>query len=644
MSVPLRNRLLISFLLVAAVTGCVIAAVGMKLLDNAAAHQARDEVDQDVKMALQLQQSKQDEIRTALAFTAIRPVTVRRALVERDWQTLGESLAKVKTETGLDVLGVTDAAGRVLLRSGSGRTGDDLSTDDLIAGVLQAEKPVACTGIWNAERLQRELPEAAASVHVVAGADNAARRRSGKDGSLWLAAAAPILSDTGETLGVLYGGNLLDGECSRRKCPLVDFMRDTIFHDAEHPGIVAILRGDEAVSASLTDSSGGRIMYALGGGISSSEGNRRVSSNEGSRRHERYLAAGEWYIGASEPVRDLHGASVATIRVGVREKEYADARRKAIAFFSCITIGAMIAAMAVAFARAAAILRPLRRLSEGARQLAAGDLDHRVSIDPRDPLATLADTFNGMADSIRERDERIKEDTREMMEARRLATLGQLAAGVAHEINNPLGGIMVYSHLLLEDLPADDPHAANVRKMIREADRCKKIVKGLLDYSRQDGPQKEIADANAVLSAALNLVTQLGEFGKVTVRKNLSAQLPKVNMDVSQMEQVFANILLNAAQAMNGDGELDVSTYACNEGNRVVVSISDTGPGIAPEHLKQVFEPFFTSKQGGQGTGLGLAISHGIVKKHGGTIRAANNTTRGATFFVELPADGAKNA
>jgi len=621
----------------------MIAAVGMTLLDNAAAHRVRDEVDQDLKMALQLYHSEEDEIRTALAFTAIRPVTVRRAVVERDSHMLGESLAKVKTESDLDVLGMTDAAGRVLLRSGSDRTADDLSTDNLIAEVLQTRKSVACTCIWDAERLQRELPAAATSPHMVDGAGNAVRRGSGKEGSLWLAAAAPLLSDTGEMLGVLYGGNLLDDECRRRKRPLVDFIRDTIFQDAEHPGIVAILRGDQTISASLTDASGAGIVFASGG-VSSSEGNCRISSNEGSHRHERFIAAGESYIGASEPIRDLHGASAAAIHVGVRENEYADARRKAITFFSCITLGAMMAAMAVAFVRAAAILRPLHKLSEGARQLGAGNLDYRVGIVPHDPLAPLAETFNSMADSIRERDERIRKDAQEMMEGRRLAALGQLAAGVAHEINNPLGGITVYSHLLLEDLPSDDPHAANIRKIIREADRCKKIVKGLLDYSRQNGPQKEIADIDAVLSAALNLVTQLGEFSKVTVRKNPSAELPKVNVDVSQMEQVFANILLNAAQAMSGEGEIDVSTCACDGGNRVVIRISDTGPGIPPEHLERIFEPFFTTRHNGLGTGLGLAISHGIIENHGGTIRAANNPARGAAFFVELPADGAHNA
>jgi len=614
-SMPLRTKLLVGFLLVVAVTGCAITVVGVQFMDSAVRRRARNEVSHDLELATQLYNSRLEKLRTAIAFTAIRPVTVCRALVEGNLQVLAKALSKVKAESRLDVVSITDAGGRVVLRSCNKNTaGDHVSGDDLIAEVLKAEEPLAATHIWTREQMQREGLEPSEAAGML------------------MAAAAPVFTGTGDLAGVLYGANLLNRECDRSKHPIVDRTRDTIFRGEKAPGVVAILQGDIVVSTSLTDKEGARAM----GPLTRNDIGRAVLG-EGRRWQGRRLEGGEWYIAAFEPLRDLRGQTVGMIYVGVPERRYTLARRKTALVFAAVTFAGMVVAAAISFALAAGVMRPLRELARGVSQFSSGNLDYRIKVDSRGPLGELAETFNRMGESIKERDERIKKDAQEMMEAKRLATLGQLAAGVAHEINNPLGGITVYAHLLCEDLAAEDPRTGNVSKIINEADRCKKIVKGLLDYSRQTSIQKESADVNSVLDAAVSLVAQQEAFRKIAVKRNLAAELPPVKVDISQIEEVFTNVLLNAAEAMGGKGEISIRTFLSGGGTRLLVKISDTGPGIPHDSLEQIFEPFFTSKEAGHGTGLGLAISYGIVENHGGTILAENNPTGGATFTVELP-------
>ncbi|NQT20836.1 MAG: HAMP domain-containing protein [Planctomycetes bacterium] len=569
---PLKTRLLISFLLVVLLTGCIIAAVGVQVLRGVVSRQAQRRMGRDLESALEFYDSRLHGMRTAIACAAVPSGNVRRALAGRDLKTLGKALAELRDASGLDALGVTDATGRVVMSTGSlDEEGDDLSRDALIAKVLQEKRPLSATQAWSSGRLTKGGPsEAPATGSAVSG-----------KGVLLMVSAAPVLTDTREFAGVLYGGRLLTD-------------------------VLAPLHGNVEVS---TETSSAEDIAAPDG--------RQMP--------------------ACKPLRDSDGRIAAALCVVAPEDGYARTQRKAVLLFSGATAGCMVLALAFSFVLSGAILRPLRELTKGVSQLSSGNVDYRIKIGSRGPLSELAGTFNRMANSIKKHDEQIKKDAEKMMEAKRLATLGQLAAGVAHEINNPLGGITVYAHLLMEDLPPDDPRVEEVGKIIHQADRCKRIVKGLLDYSRQTGPHKEQADINSVVVAAANLVAQQEIFRNVTLAKKLSSGLPAVKVDVSQMEEVFTNIILNAAEIMDGEGEVEVETSLSADGNRVVVSISDTGAGIPPESLERIFDPFFSSKQSGHGTGLGLAISHGIVENHDGTITARNSAARGATFVVELP-------
>ncbi|MEJ2670591.1 MAG: PAS domain S-box protein [Deltaproteobacteria bacterium] len=220
----------------------------------------------------------------------------------------------------------------------------------------------------------------------------------------------------------------------------------------------------------------------------------------------------------------------------------------------------------------------------------------------------------------------------------KLAALGQLAAGVAHEINNPLGGILVYSYLLLEDLEPGAPERTQMEKIIREATRCKEIVQGLLEFSRHMPSKMVPLKINNILEDVISLVEDHLQFQNVRLIQKLDPHLPAVLGDKNRLEQVFINLLMNGGESMGGDGQLTVSTEAAPDGDPVLIRFQDTGPGIPEPFLSRLFDPFFSTKEVGKGVGLGLSISYGIIQKHMGRIYVERTGEEGTIFVIELPA------
>lgn len=224
------------------------------------------------------------------------------------------------------------------------------------------------------------------------------------------------------------------------------------------------------------------------------------------------------------------------------------------------------------------------------------------------------------------------------MESERLAIIGQLAANVAHELNNPLQGIVTYSNLLLEKEVCDEPSRQNIEKIATQANRCREIIRGLLDFSRQKKPIKTLTNINALLRGCVSLVENQAQFHNINIAQNLDESLPMIVVDPSQIERVFLNLIINAAEAMKGSGTLTLTTcFGLNEKN-IEIEVKDSGHGISIENMEKIFNPFFTTKEVGHGVGLGLAISFGIVKEHNGEITVESEYGRGATFTVSLPA------
>jgi two-component system NtrC family sensor kinase len=219
---------------------------------------------------------------------------------------------------------------------------------------------------------------------------------------------------------------------------------------------------------------------------------------------------------------------------------------------------------------------------------------------------------------VQEQMDKLKQAQIQLVRAARLAAVGELAAGVAHELNNPLAGVLAYAELLLRDQPPDAPSRHNLAIIVKQTLRARDIVRNLMDFARQTKPQRQPADVNQVLFQTLDLVRQLLERRGVAIEEDYALDLGLLTVDSGQMKQVFLNLITNAAQAMPQGGTLSLCTARI--GDEVVVSVSDTGQGVPPELRERIFEPFFTTKPVGEGTGLGLSISLGIVKEHGGRI------------------------
>jgi len=280
-----------------------------------------------------------------------------------------------------------------------------------------------------------------------------------------------------------------------------------------------------------------------------------------------------------------------------------------------------------------------RSLTETARCWAAGDLLRRADPARVTGLAGLADTLNQMAASLQRREETSRLREEELVgQAERMATTARLAAGVAHELNNPLGGILLYSNLLLESTPADDPRHENMARIATQATRARDIVRGLLDFARQSPAEVTAVELNQLVRDTLKLVERQTQ--AIQVRSELAAGELVVRGDPRRLQQVLVNIVLNALDAMRDGGTLTVRTGYSEKPGVCRVAISDTGCGIREEQMPHIFEPFYTTKEVGRGVGLGLAISYGIVRQHGGDIEVQSQVGAGTTFRVMLPAAG----
>ena len=269
--------------------------------------------------------------------------------------------------------------------------------------------------------------------------------------------------------------------------------------------------------------------------------------------------------------------------------------------------------------------------------MGGGDLAGRASASGLAGLGGLADALNQMAVSLRRREETSRLREAELVgQTERLATTARLAAGVAHELNNPLGGILLYGNLLLETTPPDDPRHENMSRIVKQATRARDIVRGLLDFARVSPAEIAVLDLNQLVRDTLKLLEK--QLQAIQVRTEQSTVELLVQADAGRLQQVLVNIILNAVDAMRDGGVLTVRTGYSEKAGFCRVAITDTGCGIREEHLPHLFEPFFTTKEVGRGVGLGLAISYGIVRQHGGDIEVQSQVGAGTTFRVMLPA------
>jgi len=647
--VSLKARLILSYLVILGIGGLATSVVGSWMVSSTIRTQVRQSVDRDLASARVVYDDHLEQLRQAVQLTASG--ILRRDFSPEDCPSLLPGLASVRRESGFDFLSITDRQGRVICRvTQPSQVGDDVSSIAVVRAGLSGQV-AASTEIFSAEMLSREDPGLADRAYVRVVPTPHARPIPAREQTSGMVqvAAAPLRSSNGPIMGVLYGGVLLNHNHA-----IVDRVWEMLYRgtrfDGQDVGSTAIFQDDLCISSNVVNGSTERAV----GTRAASDVYDTVVGRGATWRAPAWVVR-DWYLSNYEPIRDYQGRIIGMLYVGVLEKAYTSVRdRLILTFFGIATLG-FILIIGITYYMIHSITQPIARMVSATHSISAGHFGQEIEVDSQDEIGLLATSFNAMLRSLRQMraaleewgrtlEEKVKQRTTELMvmqrqfeESERLASIGMLAAGVAHEINNPLGGILALTALTLEDLPKDHPDRGNLEEVIKQTERCRDIVKGLLHFSRQSQVNTEVADVNRILDDTLSMIAKQSLFFNIDVIKELDPQLPPVKADRSQLQQVFLNILMNAVQAMDEKGTLTMATRRSSTGDHIEVLISDTGSGIPQEQLHRIFDPFFTTKGSKQGSGLGLAIVYGIIKKHGGDISVQSQVGKGSTFTIRMP-------
>jgi two-component system NtrC family sensor kinase len=572
----LKAKLISSYLVVLAAGGLATSLVGSYIVSSTIMMQARRGVDHDLTTARAIYDQRLEALELTVRFLAAGAIAPER-------------LEAARRENGFDFLTVAGAAPNGVVK-------------EALAG-----RPAAAT-----ETLERGMA---------------------------LVAAAPL-----HTGGALYGGVLLNGNTALVERAWRDIFKGERF-DGQDVGSVSVYQGDVRIATTIQGATGARAAAEV----------RDAVLGQGRPWRGRAYIVRDWNVAAYDPIRNHAGQTIGMLYVGALERAYTSTRDRVILSFFGIAIAGFLLIIGITYYEIRAITSPVAKMVDATRSIAAGRFDQEVESSGQGEITLLADSFNTMLKSLRQMkgdleewgrtlEQKVKQRTEELVavEARaaqseRLASLGMLAAGVAHEINNPLGGILALTALALEDTKPGDPNRENLEEVLRQAQRCRDIVKHLLEFSRESAANAERVDVHRIVEETLALLESQSAFFNVSVVKRFDPGLPAVLADRPQLQQVFMNILVNAAQAMDERGAIEIVTRRGALGG-VEIEISDTGRGIPPEVVDRIFDPFFTTKASGEGTGLGLSIAYGIVTKHRGTIEVRSEEGKGSAFTVRLPA------
>ncbi len=650
----LKAKLISDYLVILGIGGLATSLLGSWIVSSTIMMQAHHAVDHDLAMARSLYAQKLETVEQRVQLVA-SGTAIQQHLEAENRSSLQGYLNSVRKDNSFDFLAFTDPEGHVSLQVAKPQgVISDVSSIGVVRAALSG-KAAAGTEILPAEILQNTAPIPDSRAYLPSGGSPRGGPSAGPSG-LVMIASAPVVGNDGRILGALYGGILLNQNFN-----IVDRIWEVVFQgdrlDNQDIGVVTIFQNDTRISTTLKTADGMRRV-----GTPSPAEVRDGVLGKGRTFRERMSAAGDWYVSGYTPLRNFDGQIIGMLTVGRLERAYTSIRNRVIlSFFVIATIG-FIFIIGITYREIGNIMLPVDKMVAATRNIAAGRFDQEVQSSPEHgEIALLADSFNTMLKSLRQMrsdleewgrtlEEKVKQRSAELgvMQARvaqseRLASLGILAAGVAHEINNPLGAIMALTALTLEDVE-DDASRENLQVVIRQTERCRDIVKGLLQFSRHSKVNPELADLNKILRDTLSLVAKQAQFLNVNVEINCDPQLPPVMADKSELEQVFVNIFINAVHAMKERGTITITTRQNAPDGSVEILISDTGCGVPPDKIGQLFHPFFTTKESGHGTGLGLSIAYGIITSHHGSISVESEVGKGTSFKIRLPIASAATA
>ena len=616
--------------------GVVSLFIGGQLLYKSVLSEATNRVRLDLNAARQIYLSRIKAIQCPLTVTSLEPV-FRAALKRREVAELIPRLETVARRAELDFVGIVRKEGETLCGVGKSslRCKAVEITNPIAELVFDRKVPVSGTVILSREFLSAESPELAdrARIGLLATPRAAPRAEEEETSGMAIAVAAPVFEED-ELIGVIYGGLLLN-----RNQTIVDTVRDTVFkheiYKGRNIGTATIFFNDLRISTNVMTPDGKR---AIGTRVSK-EVKEHVLT-KGKRWTDRAFVVNDWYITAYEPIEDIFGERVGMLYVGVLEAKYADMRRKALFILISIIVAGMALAVGLGYLLANKIMNPVHQLIKASQEVSEGSLTPEIGpLSKDEEMRVLQNTFKDMVASMVRR--RAEAENR-LIQSEKQASVGRLAAGVAHEINNPLTGVLTFTHMLLRRKDIEDDIRSDLQTIAESTERVRKIVKGLLDFSRQIKLDKEPTEINRLVGSAISLMDNQALVKGVTITFNPGENLPMLTLDRNQFQSVLLNMIINALDATEPGGTINIYTAtglsASDTGHKgVEITIADTGCGIPADNLDKLFDPFFSTKEVGQGTGLGLSVSYGIVQRHGGTIRVQSELGKGSTFFIWIP-------
>jgi two-component system NtrC family sensor kinase len=649
--ISLRTKISIGFILVVLLVGLISMLSGNKLIGDNILKHAQKKVQHDQDAARMVYNNALNELLMIVDFTTKRE-DVSSLLNSSQMQVLHKSLDEVKDHYQFDFLSLTDREGIVLIRtSNPDKTGDDKSQCDLVQVALEGTS-VSGTQILNRKELLKEGGTTLADrafITIIPTPKAMPDTRTEETGGMVLKAAAPIRDTKGSVIGVLYGGRILN-----RNYSIVDKIKDLVYkaekYDGKDIGTATIFQWDLRISTNVQMSGGER---AIGTRVSK-EVYQKVLQ-EGNPWVDRAFVVDDWYITSYSPIRDFTGKVIGVLYVGILEQPYRDLKRDVARTFLTITVLGVVLVLLLSYIIAGNITRPLKHITSVTRKVANGDLSQEVDINSRDEMEEVADSFNQMVRKLKgareelelwgkkleqkvgQRTQELKEAQDQILRSERLAALGRLSAGVAHEMNNPLSGILLFTQSLLKKTKDDPSVQEDLEVIEQEIIRCSRIVRSLLDFARETKPKKVLTQINNVIENTLTLVENQADFHNIQITKELSTDLPSIALDANQIQQVLMNIILNAADAMSQGGTLVIKSGLSSPDDSIEITLTDSGCGIPKEVIDRIYDPFFTTKEQKKGTGLGLAVSYGIIRKHQGSIVVESEVGKGTTFIIKLP-------
>lgn len=635
----IKFNLIASFLGASLLVGAVSLFVGGHLLYEAVLSEATNRVRLDLNAAREMYLNRINCVEISLKMTTLG-YGFRSVLTKYDSPELVNRLKRLAQHADLDFAGIVTEKGETLCRIGPNFSlKRKLPIENSIANLaIKRGTSVSGTVILSNEFLSIENPELASRATIRLVPTPKAGPRAGEEETSGMALAAAIPVFEGDVLlGVLYGGILLN-----RSQTIVDKVRDTVFRNeiykGSNMGTVTIFFDDLRISTNVLTPDGERAI-----GTRVSEEVKEHVLIKGKQWTDRAFVVNDWYITAYEPIKDIFGERVGMLYVGVLEAKYADIRKKTLSILVLIIMGGVVLAIGLGLKLANRIMHPVHQLIGASRQVSESNLSPDIGPISNNEIGILQKTFAEMIASLRERNKKQMLDTENiLLQSEKQASIGRLAAGIAHEINNPLVGVLTYTHMLLRRKDIGDEIRSDLKTVAESTERVRKIVKGLLDFSRQTTLDKELTGINRLVRFTISSMENQALVKGVKIEFNPGEDLPMLVLDPNQIQSVLLNLFINALDATEPGDSIILSTSlsASDTGTKgVEIVVADTGSGIPPENLEKLFDPFFTTKEIGQGTGLGLSVSFGIIQRHGGTIRVQSEVGRGSTFFIWLPID-----